>query len=95
MLKSLKLLSPRNVWIEWRRTSAGNVVIVGDSSITSYQQRHGKALWYGAEVVSAQSEVGKLDEGSKGQGIDIPLAQQIPLQFQDNQAAKTFGRIET
>lgn len=71
------------------------MVIVGDGSITSYQQRHGKALWYGAEVVSAQSEVGKLDEGSKGQGIDIPLTQQIPLQFQDNQAAKTFGRIET
>lgn len=56
--------------------------------ITSYQQCWGEALWYGAEVVSAQSKVGELVEGSEGQRIYIPLTQQISLQFQNHQAAQ-------
>lgn len=59
--------------------------------VTSYQQWHGEALWYGAEVVSAHSEVGKLDEGSEGQRIHVPLTQQIPLQLQDHQVAQTLN----
>lgn len=43
-------------------------------------------------MVSPQSEVGKLNEGSKGQGIHIPLTQQISLQFKGNEAAQTFDR---
>lgn len=75
-----------------KRNSVETVVIVGDWSITSYLQWHRKSLWDSAEVVSPQSEVGKLNEGSKGQGIHIPLTQQISLQFKGNEAAQTFDR---
>lgn len=56
----------------------------------TYQQRSGEALWYGAEVVPAQSQVRELDEGSECQRIYIPLTQQVPLQLQNHQAAQTF-----
>ncbi len=78
-------------------------ILVGDEkirskinrSIASYQQWHGKALWYGAEVVSSHSKVGELDEGSEGQRIDVPLAQQISLQLQNHQTVQILEIEET
>lgn len=61
---------------------------------SSYQQWHRKALWYGAEVVSAQSEIRELDEGREGQRIYIPLTQQICLQLQNHEAAQIW-KIES
>lgn len=94
VLRSLEI-NLKVLQVKKKCKSAENVVMVGDWSITSYLQWCGKSLWDRAEVVSPQSEVGKPNEGSKRQRIHIPLTQQIPLQFQGNQAAQTFDRAET